>query len=52
MPVAVRLRPTTILATEFRASPRFVTNAVVTSALASTLTLTLIIPLVRDLIGV
>ena len=48
MPVAVF---TTILATEFRANPRFVTNVVVTSTLASTLTLTLVIPMVRSLIG-
>ena len=48
MPVAVF---TTILATEFRANPRFVTNAVVTSTLASTFTLTLVIPVVRSLIG-
>lgn len=49
MPVAVF---TIILSTEFKANPRFVTNAVVTSTIASTLTLTLIIPLVKSLVMV
>ncbi len=48
MPVAVF---TIILSTEFRTSPKFVTNAVVTSTLASTLTLTLVIPMVKSFIG-
>ena len=44
MPVAVF---TIILATEFNTNPKFVTNAVVTSTLASTLTLTMVIPIVK-----
>ena len=44
MPAAVL---TTILATEFRAEPAFVTRVVVTSTLASMVTLTLLIALVR-----
>ena len=44
MPTAVFA---TILATEFRARPQFVTRAVVTSTLASVLTLTVLITLVR-----
>jgi predicted permease len=44
MPVAVF---TIILSTEFKTNPKFVTNAVVTSTLASTLTLTIVIPLVK-----
>ena len=48
MPVAVF---TIILSTEFRTNPKFVTNAVVTSTLASTLTLTLVIPMVKSFIG-
>ena len=48
MPVAVF---TIILSTEFRTNPRFVTNAVVTSTLASTLTLTLAIQIVKSAIG-
>ena len=44
MPTAVFA---TILATEFGAQPRFVTRAVVTSTLASVLTLTVLITLVR-----
>jgi predicted permease len=44
MPVAVI---TTILATEFRARPDFVTRVVITSTLASILTLTVLIDLVR-----
>ena len=45
MPTAVFA---TILATEFRARPEFVTRAVVTSTLASVLTLTVLITIVRD----
>ncbi len=44
MPAAVI---TTILATEFRARPDFVTRVVITSTLASVLTLTVLIDLVR-----
>ena len=44
MPVAVI---TTILATEFHARPDFVTRVVITSTLASVLTLTVLIALVR-----
>jgi predicted permease len=44
MPVAVI---TTILATEFKARPDFVTRVVITSTLASILTLTVLIDLVR-----
>ncbi|HEX5140755.1 MAG TPA: AEC family transporter [Dehalococcoidia bacterium] len=44
MPAAVL---TTILATEFRAEPGFVTHAVVTSTLCSIVTLTLLIALVK-----
>ena len=44
MPAAVL---TTILATEFRAEPGFVTRAVVTSTLCSIITLTLLIALVK-----
>ncbi len=49
MPVAVF---TIILATEFKTNPRFVTNAVVTSTFLSTLTLTVVIQLVKDLVAV
>ncbi|MSQ22925.1 MAG: AEC family transporter [Dehalococcoidia bacterium] len=45
MPTAVF---TTIVATEFDANPRFVTSAVVTSTLASLLTLTVVITKVQD----
>ena len=48
MPVAVF---TIILATEFRTNPRFVTNAVVTSTFLSTLTLTVVIQVVKDLVA-
>ena len=48
MPVAVF---TIILATEFRTNPRFVSNAVVVSTFASTLTLTVVIQLVKDLVA-
>jgi hypothetical protein len=44
MPTAVIV---TILATEFNANPAFVTRTVVTSTIASMLTLTLLISLVR-----
>jgi predicted permease len=44
MPVAVI---TTILATEFKARPDFVTRVVITSTLASVLTLTVLIDLLR-----
>ncbi len=47
MPVAVF---TIILATEFRTNPRFVTNAVVISTLASALTLAAVIQVVKDLV--
>jgi predicted permease len=47
MPVAVF---TIILSTEFKTNPKFVTNAVVTSTLASMLTLTVVIPLVKNFI--
>ncbi len=49
MPVAVF---TIILATEFKTNPRFVTNAVVTSTFLSTLTLTVVIQVVKDLVAV
>ena len=45
MPVAVF---TIILSTEFETNPKFVTNAVVISTLASTLTLTFVIPVVKS----
>ena len=45
MPTAVF---TTILATEFAANPRFVTRAVVTSTLASVVTLTVLITIARE----
>jgi predicted permease len=48
MPVAVF---TIILSTEFGTNPKFVSNAVVTSTLASALTLTVVIPLVKGIIG-
>ena len=48
MPVAVF---TIILATEFKTHPRFVTNAVVTSTFASTLTLAVVIQVVKDLLA-
>ncbi len=48
MPVAVF---TIILATEFKTNPRFVTNAVVTSTFASTLTLAVVIQVVKDLLA-
>lgn len=48
MPVAVF---TTILSTEFRANPRFVTNVVITSTLLSAVTLTAVISAVRSFIG-
>ncbi|MFH1559916.1 MAG: AEC family transporter [Chloroflexota bacterium] len=48
MPVAVY---TIILSTEFKTNPQFVTNAVVTSTLVSTLSLTLIIPMVKSFVG-
>jgi predicted permease len=44
MPTAV---VATILATEFKAQPAFVTRVVVTTTLASMLSLTLVITLVR-----
>ena len=47
MPVAVF---TIILATEFRTNPRFVSNAVVVSTFVSTLTLTVVIQLVKDMV--
>lgn len=47
MPVAVF---TIILSTEFKTNPRFVTNVVVTSTFASTLTLTLVIPMVKTFV--
>ena len=49
MPVAVF---TIILATEFKTNPRFVTNAVVTTTFLSTLTLTVVIQVVKDLVAV
>jgi malate permease and related proteins len=48
MPTAVF---TTILATEFDAEPKFVTSAVVMSTLASIGTLTVLITLLRELLG-
>lgn len=48
MPTAVF---TTILATEFDAEPKFVTSAVVMSTLASIATLTVLITLLRNLLG-
>ncbi len=48
MPTAVF---TTILATEFDAEPKFVTSAVVVSTLASVGTLTVLITLLRALLG-
>ena len=48
MPVAVF---TIILATEFKTNPRFVSNAVVTSTFASTLTLAVVIQVVKDLLA-
>jgi predicted permease len=48
MPTAVF---TTILATEFDAEPKFVTSAVVISTLASIATLTVLITLLRDVLG-
>ena len=48
MPAAVF---TTILATQFDAVPRFVTNAVVASTLVSLLTLTVVITLVQNQLG-
>ena len=49
MPVAVF---TIILATEFKTNPRFVTNAVVATTFLSTLTLTVVIQVVKDLVAV
>ena len=48
MPVAVI---TTILAQEFRANPKFVTNVVITSTACSLLTLTVVITLVKQTVG-
>ena len=47
MPVAVY---TIILSTEFSTNPKFVINAVVASTLISTLTLTVVIPMVKSLV--
>ena len=48
MPVAVF---TIILATEFKTNPKFVTNAVVTSTVASTITLAILIPFVKTFLA-
>jgi malate permease and related proteins len=48
MPTAVF---TTILATEFRAEPRFVTSAVISSTVLSLLTLTVIITVLQTWLG-
>ena len=48
MPTAVF---TTILATEFKAEPRFVTSAVIASTVLSLLTLTALIFLLQDILS-
>jgi predicted permease len=48
MPVAVI---TTILAQEFKSNPKFVTNVVITSTACSLLTLTIVITVVKQLVG-